>query len=55
MSKVVMLLLPEDCLVCGERKRHLLKWNDQKVCYECILEINREGEINHDYSDYNHC
>lgn len=42
MSNVVVLLLPQDCEVCGTRKRKLQDWNGKKVCHKCILELHEE-------------
>lgn len=49
MSRVEILLLTDDCKVCGQEvpPSSIQQWNGKEVCDYCIREINEESEVYH--------
>lgn len=47
MSKVLILLHPPECEVCGQPvdPKFLQPWNGKDVCKYCLSEINGESEL----------
>lgn len=60
MSKVLILLHPPECEICGEaveavEPKGLRQWNDREVCTYCINQLEEEfnhASNNHDQQRY---